>query len=124
MKIVLVRGAQADDARRHLGLLKVTRATAEALWNVGFPVILTGNNVNSHHFFTGWNLAYPMRPKSEDGNFSVAANAFVANLEPELGTGPAFFLRPELSEDELRTVGLATYLLFEAAVAAALSPKR
>ena len=121
LRIVRVHGAQAEGAAQ-LGLMKITEKTAEALWELGFPVILVGNGVGVHAFFGGWNLAFPMRPKSDDGNFSVQANAFVANLDTELGSGPAFFIRPTLTEEELRKVGLASYLLYEKALAEAMMP--
>ena len=94
LKLHRVGGAQAEMGKR-LGLIKITKASAKELFEHGVPIVMVGSNVNDHHFFGGWNLAYevdPRRVESQGSTFDVVANSFGAHLEPELGRHTAFFV--------------------------------
>jgi len=93
-KIRRVGGAQAEMAKRDLKMTKVTRGSAKALWDEGTPVCMVGNKVNSHHFFSGWHLAYCADPSGyQPGDFDRLANSFGAHLDRELGNQVAFFVK-------------------------------
>ncbi len=94
IKIRRVGGAQAQMAREKLGLVKIDRGSAKRLFGAGVPIVMVGSNVNAHHFFGGWHLAYRADP-GHDRSFDVIANAFSFHLEPELGRRPAFFVMGE-----------------------------
>lgn len=96
-KIVLrtVKGAQAQGARERLGLIKVTKPSAKQLWDFDIPIVLIGNNVNAHHFFDGWSLAYRVEPsklKGEDWTFDRLVGDFNFYMDRELGRAVAFFV--------------------------------
>lgn len=83
-----VSGYVAEDARR-LGLTKVTRASAEKVYDAGFPVVLVGSKINTYHFFARSHLAFVMWPE-EGHTFSSRYNNFDFYLEPELGKPTTF----------------------------------
>lgn len=94
-----VSGAQAEMAKR-LGLVKITRASAKYLFDMGVPLVIVGNKVNDFHFFGGWRLAFNLdsqRYLDEGVSFESMVNNWSAyNENPETGT-IAFFV----SEKEL-----------------------
>ncbi len=51
-----VGGAQAREAER-LGFVKIDRATARRFFEIGKTVIVTGSQVDPHHFTGGYKLA-------------------------------------------------------------------
>jgi len=106
-KIRRVGGAQADQALKN-NLVKVTKESAEEMWERGYNVMIVGSNVSPFHFFGGWNLAQRMpkleraeldMPESSISRFDRIVNYFNSHLEPELGRHPAFFVNKyELAE--------------------------
>jgi hypothetical protein len=95
-----VRGAQADGAKS-LGLIKITRPSAKALWDRKVPIVIVGNKVAPFHFFGGWRLA--MRSSNEHYTcFDSFANNFALCLDGELGNQVAFFV---FRDDLLRSAG-------------------
>jgi hypothetical protein len=90
-------------AYKDLGLVKITEKSALYLWERGVPIIVVGSNVNSYHFFKGWNLAYEMPSFEEidrryEGKkdpayeFDVVTGRILSSLQPELGRRLAFFV--------------------------------
>lgn len=94
-QVKTVRGAQADMAREDLGLIKISRSSAEDLFDLGVPIVLIGNNVNSHWFFgpAGYN-AMTMdadRFRREGVSFKSYVNNWAYYNEQSEGR-PAFFV--------------------------------
>jgi len=83
----LVRGHQADSARA-LGLTKITRGSAEKVWDVGLPIVFVGSNVNTYHFFKNTSLAYVARPQGQ--SFKSVFNNVSFYMEPEIGRPVTF----------------------------------
>lgn len=74
--VVRVHGAQADEVKR-IGLVKITRASAEALFDLGVPIVIAPNKINSYHFFHNFRLAMEVdsdRFLSEGWSFSSLVN--------------------------------------------------
>jgi hypothetical protein len=84
----LVHGYVAQDARR-FGLTKITKASAQKVYNAGLPLFFVGSKVNTFHFFDGWYLGYVMWPE-EGESFESRYNNYNAYLEPELGKPTTF----------------------------------
>lgn len=61
-----VRGAQAEQALG-LGLVKIAKSSAKDLYDMGIPITVVGNNVNSFHFFKGWGLAMTVDSREHGG---------------------------------------------------------
>jgi len=90
-----VSGVQASGARERLGLIKITKPSAKALWDLDIPIVMIGNNVNAFHFFDGWSLAYradPSKLKGEDWSFDRLVGDFNFYMARELGRAVAFFV--------------------------------
>jgi hypothetical protein len=92
-----VSGAQASQARS-LGLVKITKNSANLLFDAGVPLVVVGTNVNSFHFFGGWHLAMHVdteRYLNEGQTFDRLVNSWSAyNENPETGK-MAFFVDPK-----------------------------
>jgi hypothetical protein len=95
VEIRRVGGAQAEEAKRHLGLIKVDTNSAERLFNAGIPFVVAPSKVNSFHFFGGWSLAMrvdPKRYKNEGWTFQQLLNDWsYYNEHSETGKA-AFFV--------------------------------
>lgn len=62
-----VRGVQAHQALHNLGLVKIVKSSARDLYDMGIPVTVIGNKVNSYHFFKGWHLAMTVDSREHEG---------------------------------------------------------
>jgi hypothetical protein len=90
-----VKGAQAEGAKTHLGLIKITKPSARGLWEKGIAFVMVGNQVNDAHFFHGWQLALRIDTgtySKENTTFDVLVNQFAFYMERELGNAVAFFV--------------------------------
>jgi hypothetical protein len=75
-------------------LKKINKIQAKKLYNQGYKIILVGNRVSPHHFFSGWKLAFETKTDQVlDQSFESLCNNFYFYLEPELGSGIAFYIR-------------------------------
>lgn len=94
-QVKTVRGSQAEMAKSDLGLVKIAESSARDLFDMGIPFVIVGNNVNSYHFFGGWNLAFRVNPQryAEEGwSFDQFVNNWsVYNENSETGKA-AFFV--------------------------------
>jgi len=89
-----VIGAQADMVKR-LGLVKITKSSAEGLFDLGIPLVVAPSKVNDFHFFGGWGLAHRIdsdRYLSEGWTFDMLVNNWsFYNENSEMGK-IAFFV--------------------------------
>jgi hypothetical protein len=94
-----VGGAQAEGAKS-LGLVKIIRASAKYLFNMGVPLVIVGNKVGAHAFFKNWHLAFNLdsqRYLDEGVSFeSMVNNWSHYNENPETGTIAFFVAETEL----------------------------
>lgn len=91
-----VRGCQAEQVKKRLNLVKITRDSARDLYEVfGIPLVVAPSKVNSFHFFGGWHLAFHVncqRYVYEDWTFDkFVANWSIYNEHAETGK-IAFFV--------------------------------
>lgn len=89
-----VGGVQATAALRELGLVKITKQSAERLFARGVPLVVVGSKVNTANFFGGWGLAARIdsaRWIDEGRSFAGMVGAWLSHSADELG-GPAFFV--------------------------------
>jgi hypothetical protein len=89
-----VSGAQASGARERLGLIKITKPSARALWDKGISLVLVGNQVNDYHFFSNFCLAMRVDTRACKANqtFDSIVNQFAFYMDRELGRAVAFFV--------------------------------
>lgn len=103
-KITRVGGAQAEQAREDLRLIKITEESARTLFDARIPFVIVPRNVNSFHFFKGWHLAMEVEPeryKDEGWTFDEFLNNWNwYNENPETGKA-AFFVGQELIQEML-----------------------
>lgn len=76
------------------GYTKVNIAQIRKLYASGqtFNGFMVGNKVSSFHFFGGWTLACTVHPETIE-EFERQHNEFCFYMDPELGSGAAFYLK-------------------------------
>jgi hypothetical protein len=74
------------------GYISITRPLAEAMFNMGYYVILCADNVNHAHILKGWCLGYIMY-KENDEDFNALVKNYMCHTEPELGRRPVFYVK-------------------------------
>lgn len=85
-----VGGAQARLAEQ-LGYVKVDRATAERMVQMGVPVVVTGSRVRPDHILGGHRLSLVLR-RGRPFRVQLAAAEDFFRKNPALGQNMAFFV--------------------------------
>jgi hypothetical protein len=82
--------------QKYKGYIKVSLSQVRTIFKHKqvFNGFLVGNNVNTHHFHSGWHLACDIKKDSME-EFERTLNSFLFYLDYDLGSGAAIYLKED-----------------------------